>query len=68
MLLRNSNVSPSLEELISGFNTLSNDQIGILKKVNKNNIPENVQYILCDEKKTINRMRALANAIEKGLE
>ena len=68
LLLRNSNVSPSLEELISGFNTLSNDQIGILKKVNKNNIPENVQYILCDEKKTINRMRALANAIEKGLE
>lgn len=67
LLLRNSSISPSLEELISGFHTLSNDQIGILKKINKNNIPENIQYILCDEKKTINRIRALANAIEKGI-
>lgn len=68
LLLINSSISPSLEELIRGFNTLSNNQIGILKKVNKNTIPENVQYILCDEKRTINRMRALANVIEKGME
>lgn len=68
LLLINSSISPSLEELISGFNTLSNNQIGILKKVNENTISENVQYILCDEKRTINRMRALANAIEKGME
>lgn len=68
LLLRNSNVSPSLDELMSGFNILSNNQIGVLKKVNKNSIPENVQYIMCDEKKAINRIRALANAIEKGAE
>lgn len=68
LLLLNSSIAPSLEELISGFDTLSNNQTGILKKVNKNSTLENVQYVLCDEKRTINRMRALANAMEKGLE
>lgn len=68
LLLLNSSIAPSLEELISGFDTLSNNQTGILKKVSKNSTLENVQYVLCDEKRTINRMRALANAMEKGLE
>lgn len=68
LLLLNSSIAPSLEELISGFDTLSNNQTGILKRVNKNSTLENVQYVLCDEKRTINRMRALANAMEKGLE
>lgn len=68
LLLRNSNVSPSLEELISGFEMLSGNQIGVLQKVNKNNIPENAQYILCNGEKAINRMRAVASAIEKGLQ
>lgn len=68
LLLRNSIVSPSLEELISGFEMLSGNQIGVLQKVNKNNIPENAQYILCNGEKAINRMRAVASAIEKGLQ
>lgn len=68
LLLRNSNVSPSLEELISGFEMLSGNQIGVLQKVNKNNIPENAQHILCNGEKAINRMRAVASAIEKGLQ
>lgn len=67
LLLRNSSISPSLEELLSGFNILSSSQIHVLQKVNKNNIPENVQYIMSDEKKVINRVRALAKAIEKGV-
>lgn len=68
LLLLNSNISPSLEELISGFNVLSNDQIGILKRVCNNSNAENNQYILCDERRTINRMRAIADTIEKGME
>ena len=68
LLLIDSSLSPSLEELINGFDVLSNNQIGILKKVNQNSAPENVQYILCDERMAINRMRALANAIERGMD
>lgn len=66
LLLRNSSISPSLEELIHGFEMLSESQICVLQKVNKNSIPENVQYILCNEEKAINRMRAIAAAIERG--
>lgn len=49
LLLRNSSVSPSLEELIRGFEMLSGNQICVLQKADKNSIPENVQYILCNE-------------------
>lgn len=66
-LLKNTSLSPTLEELINGFNTLSNDQIGILKKLKKNSNFENVQYILRGEGEVVNRLRALAYAIEKGL-
>lgn len=68
LLLRNSTISPSLDELVDVFSTLSSDQIGILKVVKKNGIPENIQYVLCDQKKVVNRIRALAAAIEKGTE
>lgn len=66
-LLKNSSLSPTVEELISGFNTLSNDQIGVLRRLKRNTNLENVQYVLCDENKVVNRLRALADAIEKGL-
>ncbi len=68
LLLRNSSISPSMEELMDGFHILSNSQIGILKKMDTNSLPENEQYVLCDVRETINRIRALANAIEKGVD
>lgn len=66
-LLKNSSLSPTVEELISGFNTLSNDQIGVLRRLKRNTNLENAQYVLCDENKVVDRLRALVDAIEKGL-
>lgn len=68
LLLRNSSVSPSLEELIGGFDILSGNSIGILKRVDKSGSPENVRYILHNENTVINKIRALANAIEQGMQ
>lgn len=68
LLLRNSNESPSLDELINVFETLSREEIGILQKVDEKGSPENVRYILRGVEKTINRLRALASAIEKGIQ
>ncbi|MDE5778100.1 MAG: restriction endonuclease [Lachnospiraceae bacterium] len=67
LLLRNSNESPSLDELINIFETLAREEIGILQKVDGNGSPENVRYMLRGVEKTINRLRALASAIEKGI-
>lgn len=66
LLLRNSNESPSLDELISVFETLAREEIGILQKVDGKDSPENARYMLRGTKQTINRLRALAIAIEKG--
>lgn len=68
LLLRNSNESPSLDELISVFETLAKEEVGILQKVNGKSSPENVRYMLNGAEKTINHLRALATAIEKGLQ
>lgn len=68
LLLRNSSVSPLLEELIGGFDILSGNSIGILKRVDKSGSPENVRYILHNENTVINKIRALANAIEQGMQ
>ena len=67
LLLRNTDVSPSLEELLDVFETLSQSDIGILDPVKKVSSAENITYILKNEKRTVNRLRALAFAIEKGL-
>lgn len=67
LLLRNTDVSPSLEELLDVFETLSQSDIGVLNAVKKVSSAENITYILKNEKRTVNRLRALAFAIEKGL-
>lgn len=67
LLLRNTDVSPSLEELLDVFETLSQNDIGALSPVKKVSSAENIAYILKDEKRIVNRLRALAFAIEKGL-
>lgn len=67
LLLRNSKLSPSLDELICGFQVLSNSQIGILKKVDKNSILENERYVMNSVEKTVSYLRALASSIEQGI-
>ncbi len=66
-LLRRTELSPSLEELINAFRTLSREEVGILSQVKKASADENTTYIIQGEKHCINRLRALAKAIEKGL-
>ncbi len=67
LLLRETNVSPSLEELISVFKVLSQPEIGLLLAANSAQTLENTMYMLRDGEKAVNRLRALANAIEAGL-
>lgn len=66
-LLRRTDLSPSLEELISAFSTLSKDEIGILTQIKKASATENITYAVQGETYCVNRLRALADAIEKGL-
>lgn len=68
LLLLNSNISPSLDELLGVFEMLSGEEIGILQRDNEEESPENVRYTLRGAKKTINHLRALASAIEKGIQ
>lgn len=67
LLLRDTNVSPSLEELLNVFETLSKPEIGVLTATNSTSSPENTIYILHNEKKAVNRLHALANAVDRGL-
>lgn len=66
-LLRRTEISPSLEELIVAFEMLSQDEIGILTQIKKASETENTTYALRGEHHCVNRMRALASSIEKGL-
>lgn len=66
LLLRATEISPSLEELLSVFETLSQKEIGMLSLVKKAPSAENSIYELKSERGIVNRLRALAFAIEKG--
>ena len=66
-LLRRTELSPSLEELIKAFETLSKEEVGVLTQVKKASATENTTYEIHGGKYCVNRLRALANAIEKGL-
>ncbi len=68
MLLRDSEMSPSQEELMGVFDILSGSEVGILHKVDKNQSIENIKYQLDDTHRAVNRLRALAGAIEEGLD
>lgn len=67
LLLRTTIVSPSMDELLIVFKTLSQPEIGLLIPVNSASSEENTTYMLYNGEKTVNRLHALANAIEKGL-
>ena len=66
-LLRESDLSPSLKELIGAFETLSREEIRVLSLIKKASSTENTTYAIQREKQCINRLRSLANAIEKGM-
>lgn len=66
-LLRRTELSPSLEELINAFEMLSKNEIGVLTQVKNASATENITYEMHGGKYCVNRLRALANAIEKGL-
>ena len=66
-LLRRTSISPSLEELLCAFETLSKDEIGVLRQVKQSSSLENITYSISEEIKSVNRLRALASAIEHGL-
>jgi hypothetical protein len=67
LLLRNTTTSPSLDELISVFETLSRPEISILQAVDGSRSDKNAMYMLNDVTRAANRLRALASAFEKGL-
>lgn len=66
-LLRNTNLSPSLEELLNTFEMLSKGEVGILSKVKSTSAAENVTYSMVGGEHSVNRLRAIASAIESGL-
>lgn len=65
-LLRRTEISPSLEELICAFETLSKEEVGVLTQVKKASATENTTYEIHGGKDCVNKLRALAAAIEKG--
>jgi hypothetical protein len=66
-LLRRTSISPSLEELINTFELLSKEEIGVLTQIKKASSKENTTYSIYKETQSVNRLRALATAIENGI-
>ena len=67
LLLRDTNISPSLEELLSVFEMLSSPEMGLLQTVDKTRSIENMMYVLVNAKKVAHNLRALATTIENAL-
>lgn len=67
LLLRTTDLSPSLDELIEIFDLLSQKEIQVTSVVNKSSAKENVTYELNPIKPTANRLRLLADSIEGGV-
>lgn len=66
LLLRKTEISPSLDELTSVFDLLARPEIGVLRSINKAHSSETVMYSLSDTTRVANHLRALAAAIDKG--
>ena len=66
-LLRRTSISPSLEELINTFELLSTEEIGVLTQIKRDSATENNTYSMRNETQRVNRLRAIATAIEKGI-
>ena len=68
LLLRHTNISPALEELVAAMGILSSPEIGFLQVKSSAKLPENSVYSLIGERGKTHRLRALAMAIDKGLD
>lgn len=68
LLLKHTDVSPSIEELISVFELLASQEIGLLRIAEGNQAKEHVTYAIVNEVTIGRRMRAIASAIEAGIE
>ena len=62
LLLRMTENSPSLEEILHVFSVLSTDEINILKVDKKASAEENTTYIMKNVKSTVNRLKITTNA------
>ena len=68
LLLRMTDNSPLLEEILHVFSLLSTDEINVLKIDKKASAEENITYKMKNAKAIINRLKMIASAIESGLE
>lgn len=68
LLLRMTDNSPSLEEILHMFLLLSTDEINVLKIYKKSSAEENTTYTMKNANATVNRLKMVASAIELGLE
>lgn len=68
LLLRMTDNSPPLEEILHVFSLLSTDEINVLKIDKKASAEENITYKMKNAKAIINRLKMIASAIESGLE
>lgn len=67
LLSRKTNMSPTMEELLDAFDILSKKEVGFLHQINSNTSSENITYAICGKTICVNRLRAIASAIEDGL-
>ena len=68
LLLRMTDNSPSLEEILNVFALLSTREIAVLEVNKKAPASENTTYTLKNAKAAVNRLKMITDAIEKGIE
>jgi len=68
LLLRMTDNSPSMEEIIKVFSLLSKEELNILKVYRKATADENTTYTMFNVRSSINRIRMISNAIEEGID
>lgn len=68
LLLRMTDNSPSMEEIIKVFSLLSKEEINVLRVCKKATADENTTYTMFNVKSSINKMRMISNAIEDGID
>lgn len=68
LLLRMTDNSPSLEEILNVFDLLSTREIAVLEVNKKAPASENTTYTLKNAKAAVNRLKMITDAIEKGIE
>ncbi len=68
LLLRITDNSPTLEEILKIFSLLSSNEVNVLKVYKKEPAEENTTYMMRNANAIVNRLRMVADAIETGLD